>query len=68
VRRKAVLLICVLLMVLPLLACELGTGGGGGTVTPVPPAARVGNDAINAQRAEGLKPDCSKYATWEKCP
>lgn len=62
------LLACVLLVAMLLLACELGNGGDGSRVTPVPPAARSGNDAINAQRAEGLKADCDKYATWEKCP
>lgn len=38
-----------------------------GTSTPVPPAARMGSESINAQRAEGLKMDCAKIATWEEC-
>jgi hypothetical protein len=66
-RHCSLLLTCILLLMVLTLACELGNGGDG-TSTPVPPAARTGNEAINAQRAEGLQPDCSKYAVWEVCP
>ncbi len=66
-RRRNLLLVCILLLMVLTLAC-VDTGGGDGTSTPVPPAARSGSEAINALRAEGLRPDCSKYAAWEKCP
>jgi hypothetical protein len=66
VKRKVMLLLCILLLAVLTLACV--DTGGDGTSTPVPPAGRSGNEAINAQRAEGLRPDCSKYAVWEVCP
>jgi hypothetical protein len=66
VRRKTAIILSISLIVALLVAaCDIDTGDSS---TPVPPAARTGNDAIDAQRAEGLKPDCSKYATWEECP
>lgn len=65
-KRRSLLLLCILLLMVLILACV--DTGGDGTSTPVPPAARSGSDAINALRAEGVKPDCSQYAVWEKCP
>ncbi len=61
---RTIIILCILALLLT------GCSGGGelSTVTPVPPAARSGSEAINALRAEGMKCDPSKLAVWERCP
>ncbi len=65
-RRRNLLLVCILLLMVLTLAC-VDTGGGDGTSTPVPPAGREGMSALNALSAEGVKPDCSAYPVWMMC-
>lgn len=65
-KRRSLLLLCILLVMVLLLACDLGNGGDG-TSTPVPPAAREGMSALNALSAEGVKADCTKYPQFMAC-
>ncbi len=65
--RYRYLLLAILLLAILVLGCQLGGGGDLATPTPLPPAARTGMDALNAQSAEGLAPDCSAYPIWMAC-
>ena len=65
--RHRLLILCILLLMVLTLACELNGGGDNDTSTPVPPAAREGMAALNALSAEGVKPDCSAYPVWLAC-
>lgn len=64
-KRRSLLLVCLVLLSLLLLACT-GTGGGDGTSTPVPPAGREGMAALNALKANGVD-NCTNYPLWLAC-
>ena len=67
-KRRNLLLVCILLLMVLTLACvDTGGDGDNATATPVPPAAREGMSALNALSAEGVQPDCSAYPVWMEC-